>query len=148
MSEDDIHYATLTVKQTLDFALKTRTPRERPEGMSRKDYRRTFLDILAKIFGIEHTLDTRVGNEVFRINSVLMQFIRGISGGEKKRVSIAETMVTRGAVGCWDNSTRGLDASTALEYCRSLRVLTNLAKVSTIVTIYQAGEGLFEVSLP
>lgn len=57
-------------------------------------------------------------------------------------------MVTRGAVGCWDNSTRGLDASTALEYCRSLRVLTNLAKVSTIVTIYQAGEGLFEVTYP
>ena len=78
----------------------------------------------------------------------LIQFIRGVSGGEKKRVSIAETMVTRGAVGCWDNSTRGLDASTALEYCRSLRVLTNLAKVSTIVTIYQAGEGLYEVHFP
>lgn len=136
--EDDIHYATLTVKQTLAFALKTRTPRQRPEGMSKSHYRKTFLEILARIFGIEHTLNTRVGNE----------FIRGVSGGEKKRVSIAETMVTRGAVGCWDNSTRGLDASTALEYCRSLRVLTNLAKVSTIVTIYQAGEGLYEVSSP
>ena len=64
MVEDDIHYATLTVKQTLAFALKTRTPRQRPEGMSRGQYRKTFLDILAKIFGIEHTLDTRVGNEV------------------------------------------------------------------------------------
>jgi ABC-type multidrug transport system ATPase subunit len=103
-----------------------------------------FLNILAKIFGIEHTLNTRVGNEVSPL-STLTQFIRGVSGGEKKRVSIAETMVTRGAIGCWDNSTRGLDASTALEYCRSLRVLTNLAKVSTIVTIYQAGEGLYEV---
>ena len=147
MAEDDIHYATLTVKQTLDFALKTRTPRERPESMSRGEYRRTFLQILAKIFGIEHTLNTRVGNEVGFNSNVLSQFIRGVSGGEKKRVSIAETMVTRGAVGCWDNSTRGLDASTALEYCRSLRVLTNLAQVSTIVTIYQAGEGLYEVYL-
>jgi ATP-binding cassette, subfamily G (WHITE), member 2, SNQ2 len=64
MAEDDIHYATLTVKQTLGFALKTRTPRERPEDMSGKEYRNTFLSILAKIFGIEHTLDTRVGNEV------------------------------------------------------------------------------------
>lgn len=74
IAEDDIHYATLTVKQTLAFALKTRTPRERPEGMSRKQYRQKFLNILAKIFGIEHTLDTRVGNEVFLsltcINSV------------------------------------------------------------------------------
>ena len=64
MLEDYIHYATLTVKQTLAFALKTRTPRERPEGMSRAQYRRTFLEILAKIFGIEHTLNTKVGNEV------------------------------------------------------------------------------------
>ena len=72
--------------------------------------------------------------------------MHGISGGEKKRVSIAETMVARGAVGCWDNSTRGLDASTALEYCRSLRVLTDIAKVSTIVTMYQASENLYRVS--
>ena len=55
-------------------------------------------------------------------------------------------MVTRGAVGCWDNSTRGLDASTALEYCRSLRVLTDIAKISTIVTMYQASESLYQVS--
>jgi len=56
-------------------------------------------------------------------------------------------MVTRGAVGCWDNSTRGLDASTALEYCRSLRLLTDIAKTATIVTLYQAGENLYEVRL-
>jgi ATP-binding cassette, subfamily G (WHITE), member 2, SNQ2 len=73
--------------------------------------------------------------------------VHGISGGEKKRVSIAETMVARGAIGCWDNSTRGLDASTALEYCRSLRVLTDIAKVSTIVTMYQASENLYQVFL-
>jgi ATP-binding cassette, subfamily G (WHITE), member 2, SNQ2 len=73
--------------------------------------------------------------------------VHGISGGEKKRVSIAETMVARGSVGCWDNSTRGLDASTALEYCRSLRALTDIAKVSTIVTMYQASENLYKVLL-
>ena len=54
-------------------------------------------------------------------------------------------MIVREAIGCWDNSSRGLDASSALEYCRSLRALTNLANVSTIVTIYQTGEELFEV---
>jgi len=54
-------------------------------------------------------------------------------------------MVTRGAVGCWDNSTQGLDASTALEYCRSLRLLTDIAKVATIVSLYQASENLYEV---
>ncbi len=73
--------------------------------------------------------------------------MHGISGGEKKRVSIAETMIARGGVGCWDNSTRGLDASTAWEYCRSLRVLTDIANVSTIVTMYQASDNLVQVFL-
>jgi hypothetical protein len=63
IAEDDVHYASLTVKQTLMFALKTRTPRL-GKGMSQNKYRRRFLDILVKVFGIVHTLDTRVGNEV------------------------------------------------------------------------------------
>ncbi|CCG82129.1 putative ABC transporter [Taphrina deformans PYCC 5710] len=133
-SEDDLHYSTLSVGQTLRFALKTRTPAERPSGETRNDYQAKFLDVLGKIFGITHTFATKVGDEM----------IRGVSGGEKKRVSIAEVFVNRASVGCWDNSTRGLDASTAVEYCRSLRVLTNIAKVSTIVTIYQAGEQLYD----
>lgn len=62
--EDDIQYGTLTVKQMLSFALRTREPRDRPRGMSRSEYQKTFLDILARIFRIEHTLNTRVGNEV------------------------------------------------------------------------------------
>lgn len=132
--EDDLHYATLSVEQTLTFALKTRTPSQRPQGETRQDYQRKFLDVLGKIFGITHTFATKVGNEM----------IRGVSGGEKKRVSIAEVFVNRASLGCWDNSTRGLDASTAVEYCRSLRVLTNIAKVSTVVTIYQAGEQLYD----
>lgn len=71
--------------------------------------------------------------------------IRGVSGGEKKRTSIAEAMVTKASVQCWDNSTKGLDASTALEYVQSLRSLTNTAKVSTVVALYQASENLFNL---
>jgi ATP-binding cassette, subfamily G (WHITE), member 2, SNQ2 len=62
--ENDIHYAALTVQQTLAFALKTRTPKQPPEGMSQKIYRNTFLKALLQMFGIGHTVDTRVGNEV------------------------------------------------------------------------------------
>jgi ABC-type multidrug transport system ATPase subunit len=80
--EDDLHYATLKVKDTIKFALKTRTPGKdsRKEGESRNDYVKEFLRVVTKLFWIEHTLDTKVGNE----------FVRGVSGGEKKRVSIAE----------------------------------------------------------
>ncbi|OKO98315.1 ABC transporter G family member 14 [Penicillium subrubescens] len=135
--EDDLHYATLTVRDTLLFALKTRTPDKpsRIPGETRKDYQQTFLSAIAKLFWIEHALGTRVGNEL----------IRGISGGEKKRVSIGEAMVTKASTQCWDNSTRGLDASTALEYVQSLRSLTNTAHVSTLVALYQASENLFNL---
>ena len=72
-------------------------------------------------------------------------FVRGISGGEKKRVSIAEMMATRARVQCWDNSTRGLDASTALDFIRSLRVMTDVLGQTTFVTLYQAGESIYEL---
>ena len=134
--EDDLHYATLTVQQTLRFALKTRTPGKasRNEGESRSEYVSEFLRVVSKLFWIEHTMGTKVGNA----------FIRGVSGGEKKRVSIAEAMITKASTQAWDNSTRGLDASTALEYVSSLRSLTNMAHISTAVALYQAGESLYD----
>ncbi|EDU40824.1 ABC drug exporter AtrF [Pyrenophora tritici-repentis] len=135
--EDDLHYATLKVKDTLKFALKTRTPgkESRKEGESRNDYVNEFLRVVTKLFWIEHTLGTKVGNEL----------IRGVSGGEKKRVSIAEAMITKASVQSWDNSTRGLDASTALEYVQSLRSLTNMAQISCAIALYQAGESLYDL---
>lgn len=135
--EDDLHYATLSVKNTLSFALKTRTPGKasRNEGESRADYVREFLRAVVKLFWIEHTLGTKVGDE----------YVRGVSGGEKKRVSIAEAMITKASTQCWDNSTRGLDASTALEYVEALRSLTNMAQISTAVALYQAGESLYNL---
>ena len=135
--EDDLHYATLSVKNTLSFALKTRTPGKasRNEGESRNDYVREFLRVVAKLFWIEHTMGTKVGNE----------HVRGVSGGEKKRVSIAEAMITKASTQCWDNSTRGLDASTALEYVEALRSLTTMAHISTSVALYQAGESLYDL---
>ncbi|KAI1388310.1 ABC-2 type transporter [Hypoxylon trugodes] len=135
--EDDLHYATLSVKNTLTFALRTRTPgkESRMEGESREDYVREFLRVATKLLWIEHTMDTKVGNE----------YIRGVSGGERKRVSIAEALITRASVQGWDNSSKGLDASTAVEYVQSLRALTNMAQVSTAVSLYQAGESLYSL---
>ncbi|PYH90416.1 ABC transporter [Aspergillus ellipticus CBS 707.79] len=135
--EDDLHYPTLSVRDTLMFALKTRTPDKaaRLPGESRKHYQETFLSTIAKLFWIEHTLGTKVGNE----------FIRGVSGGEKKRVSIGEALITRASTQCWDNSTKGLDASTALEYVQSLRSSTDMSHASTLVALYQASENLYNL---
>lgn len=135
--EDDLHYATLSVRRTLRFALQTRTPgkESRLEGESKQDYVQEFLRVATKLLWIEHTLGTKVGNE----------YVRGVSGGERKRVSIAEALVTRASVQGWDNSSRGLDAATAVEYVQALRALTNMAHVSTAVSLYQAGESLYQL---
>ncbi|KAG6911302.1 hypothetical protein DXG01_002141 [Tephrocybe rancida] len=134
---DDIHIATLTVTQTLAFALSTKTPgpNGRLPGVSRKEFDSEVLDTLLRMLNISHTRQTLVGDE----------FVRGVSGGERKRVSIAEMMATRARVQCWDNSTRGLDASTALDFAKSLRVMTDVLGQTTFVTLYQAGEGIYDL---
>ncbi|KAE8863270.1 hypothetical protein PTNB73_06477 [Pyrenophora teres f. teres] len=132
--EDENHHPTLTVGQTLDFALETKVPGKRPAGLSRQDFKEKVIDLMLKMFNIEHTRNTIVGNP----------FVRGVSGGERKRVSIAETMITGASLMSWDNSTRGLDASTAVDYARSLRVLTNIYKTTTFVSLYQASENIYK----
>ncbi|KAJ4370716.1 ATP-binding cassette transporter snq2 [Neocucurbitaria cava] len=127
--EDDSHMAELTVWQTLKFALTNKTKKHD------KDEIPVILEALLKMFGIQHTKHTPVGNE----------YLRGVSGGERKRVSIAETLATKSTVVCWDNSTRGLDASTALDYAKSLRIMTDMSNRTTLVTLYQAGEGIYEL---
>ncbi|KAI0031252.1 ABC-2 type transporter-domain-containing protein [Vararia minispora EC-137] len=135
--EDDIHIATLTVAQTLSFALSTKTPgpKNRLPGVSRKAFQQEVLQMLLKMLNIPHTANTLVGDE----------FVRGVSGGERKRVSISEMMATRARVQCWDNSTRGLDASTALDFVKGLRVMTDVLGQTTFVSLYQAGEGIYDL---
>ncbi|GAA5925123.1 hypothetical protein JCM10213_000539 [Rhodosporidiobolus nylandii] len=135
LPEDDHHLPHLTVGQTLTFASATRTPAADARVGSRKETIDRKRDVLMSLFGLKHTVNTKVGNDV----------VRGVSGGERKRVSIAELLTTGAKIGCHDNSTRGLDASTALEYCRALRIATDLGNLTTVLSIYQAGEQLYEL---
>ena len=127
--EDDVHFPTLTVRQTLLFALLNKI-RRREFPLARE-----IMDVMGRVFGIGKVFDTIVGNG----------FIRGVSGGERKRVSIVETLATAATITAWDNSTRGLDASTAVDYVRSLRIITDTLKRTTFVTLYQAGEGIYNL---
>lgn len=132
--ELDVHFPHLTVEQTLRFAIACKTPKLRVNDVSRERFIDSLKEILATVFGLRHTYHTKVGND----------FVRGISGGERKRVSIAEALSCRGSIYCWDNATRGLDASTALEYTRAIRTSTNLLKNTAFVAIYQASENIYE----
>ena len=127
--EDDQHFPSLNVWQTLRFSLMNKTKKREAGEIN------VIVSALMKMFGISHTEHTLVGNEM----------VPGVSGGERKRVGIAETLATKSTVVCWDNSTRGLDASTALDYANSLRIMTDVSNRTTLVTLYQAGEQIYEL---
>ncbi|KAK6602415.1 ABC multidrug transporter [Botrytis cinerea] len=135
-TEEELFFPTLTVGQTIDFATRMKVPFHRPSNSgSPEEYQQANRDFLLKSMGISHTHETKVGNE----------YVRGVSGGERKRVSIIEMLASRGSVMCWDNSTRGLDASSALDYTKAIRAMTDIFGMASIVTLYQAGNGIYNL---
>lgn len=135
-SEEEIFFPTLTVDQTMTFATRSKVPAQLPiDVLSPQKYHTELKEFLLRALGISHTANTKVGNE----------YVRGVSGGERKRVSIVECLASRGSVYCWDNSTRGLDASSALDWARAIRAMTDIYGLSTIVTLYQAGNQIYDL---
>jgi len=91
--EADQHHPTLSVRQTIDFALRLKTPGKMLPDETKASFRQSVLETTLKMLGISHTIDTLVGNT----------FVRGVSGGERKRVSIAEQLCCSSSIQSWDN---------------------------------------------
>ena len=137
MAETDVHFPQLTVGQTLLFAAKARSPRKDTLLLvNRQLFAEVMRDVIMATFGLAHTVNTNVGSAL----------VPGVSGGERKRVSIAEAALSRSPLQCWDNSTRGLDSANALEFCRALRTTADCLKVTALVSLYQSSEKQYEVS--
>ncbi|KAB5566147.1 ABC-2 type transporter-domain-containing protein [Coniochaeta sp. 2T2.1] len=134
-AEVDVHFPQLSVGDTLTFAARARAPRSIPEGVSRHMFSNHLRDVVMAMFGIGHTVNTRVGNE----------YIRGVSGGERKRVTIAEAALSGAPLQCWDNSTRGLDSANAIEFVKTLRLQTELFGSTACVSIYQAPQSAYDL---
>lgn len=134
-AEVDVHFPQVTVGDTLTFASKARAPRRAPGGMPVDEWSAVMRDVVMAIYGISHTVNTIVGND----------FIRGVSGGERKRVTIAEASLSAAPLQCWDNSTRGLDSANAIEFCKNLRVSAEFSNTTACVAIYQAPQAAFDV---
>ncbi|KAF5684748.1 putative ABC1 transport, partial [Fusarium denticulatum] len=134
-AEIDCHLAHLTVGETLSFASSAVSARHVPGGVTRSQADTMMRDVMMAIFGISHTVDTRVGSD----------FVRGVSGGERKRVSIAEAALTGAKLQCWDNTTRGLDSGNAINFCRNLRLQADLVGVAAAVAIYQAPQSAYDL---
>lgn len=134
-AEVDDHFPHLTAGDALYFAARARCPKNIPEGVSRKEYAEHLRDVTMAMLGIGHTKNTKVGND----------FVRGVSGGERKRVTIAEATLSYSPLQCWDNSTRGLDSANALEFCRTLRTQADTMGCTSCVAIYQASQDAYDV---
>lgn len=135
-AETDHHFPQLSVGDTLYFAAMSRCPKSIPDQASRHEYAEHIRDVTMAMFGISHTKKTRVGDD----------FIRGVSGGERKRVTIAEAALGFSPLQCWDNSTRGLDSANAVEFCRTLRIQADIMGCTSVVSIYQAPQAAYEVN--
>ena len=134
-AETDVHFPQLSVGDTLKFAALSRAPRNRLPGVSRDQYAEHMRDVVMAMLGLSHTMNTQVGND----------FIRGVSGGERKRVSIAEATLCGSPLQCWDNSTRGLDSANALEFCKTLNLMAKYSGTTCAVAIYQASQSAYDV---
>ncbi|KAJ9126946.1 ABC multidrug transporter afr2 [Naganishia onofrii] len=133
-AEQEVHFPRLTVGDTLNFAAEARAPREPPGGMKKREFAKILARVVMSTLGISHTINTKVGSE----------YVRGVSGGERKRVSIAEAMLAGAPLQAWDNSTRGLDAANAIEFCKHLRGTTNILGNTACVAIYQSPQAAYD----
>lgn len=133
-AEQDVHFPALTVGDTLAFASEARAHRHPPPGITRKEFAVHVRDVIMSTLGIAHTVNTKVGNE----------YVRGVSGGERKRVSIAEALLSGAPLQCWDNSTRGLDAANAIEFCKTLKTSTEFSGATACVAIYQSPQAAYD----
>ncbi|KAK2748770.1 ABC multidrug transporter mdr3 [Myotisia sp. PD_48] len=134
-AETETHFPQMSVGDTLYFAARCRAPSNRLPDVTREQYAMHKRDMVMAMLSLSHTVNTRVGNE----------YIRGVSGGERKRISIAETTLTGSPLQCWDNSTRGLDSANALEFVKSLRLSTKYSGTTGVVAIYQAGQAIYDI---
>ncbi|KAI8951285.1 P-loop containing nucleoside triphosphate hydrolase protein [Xylaria longipes] len=126
--DDDALLPSLTVRETLRFAAGLRLP----SWMSKQEKSQRAEEILLKM-GLKDCADNLVGSDL----------VKGISGGEKRRVSIAVQILTEPRVLLLDEPTSGLDAFTANSI---VEVLQGLAKEgrTVILTIHQARSDLFK----
>ncbi|TGO64532.1 hypothetical protein BOTNAR_0087g00120 [Botryotinia narcissicola] len=135
-AESDVHFPHLTVSQTLAVPTQARTPANslNHDSDPRASTKRTIMATAAAL-GLTGTLDSKIGND----------FIQGLSGGERQRTSIAEVVACETSIQCWDNSTRGLDSSNALNFVKVLRTAAQVTGSTHLVTMYQAAQDVYNL---
>jgi ABC-type multidrug transport system ATPase subunit len=94
VTQEDTLLGTLTVRETIHYSAHLRLP----DGMASHEKERIIESTILEM-GLQDCADTPVGN----------WHLRGLSGGEKRRVSIALEILMRPRLLFLDEPTSGLD---------------------------------------
>ncbi|KTG42249.1 hypothetical protein cypCar_00010773 [Cyprinus carpio] len=128
--QDDILMGTLTVRENLLFSGNLRLPRKQ---CSTADKEKKVESIIQEL-GLEDCADTKIGTE----------FIRGVSGGERKRCSIGMELITSPTLLFLDEPTTGLDSNTANSIIALLHRLSRGGR-TIIFSIHQPRYSIFRL---
>lgn len=125
--QDDDMFGELTVKEQLTYAALLRLPASMP-----KEKKLLRVQKVIQELGLQKVQDSMIGNQI----------VRGISGGERKRVNIGTELVTDPALLFLDEPTTGLDSFNALNVMTSLRHLASNGR-TVVSTIHQPRSSIF-----
>ena len=141
VGQQDLHFPILTVHETLDFAAKNSIPdanllRQPPPSnwtMSPEQFNSTVDEVvqledkraalLISLLGMDECSSTIVGNDL----------LRGVSGGQRKRVTLGEMLLTNSRAYFLDEVTTGLDAAVTVHIFRALQQACRIQQ-STVCT--------------
>ncbi|KAL5154861.1 ABC transporter G family member 15 [Glycine soja] len=129
VAQEELFLGTLTVKETLTYSANTRLPSK----MSKEEINKVVEETIMEM-GLEDCADTRIGN----------WHCRGISNGEKKRLSIGLEILTQPHVLLLDEPTTGLDSASAFYVIQSLCHIALNGKI-VICSIHQPSSETFDL---
>ncbi|CAN6481686.1 unnamed protein product [Victoria cruziana] len=129
VTQDDHLLGTLTVRETISYSARFRLPDNMPLAERQALVESTIIEM-----GLQDCADTPIGN----------WHLRGVSGGEKRRVSIALEILMRPRLLFLDEPTSGLDSASAFFVTQTLRSLARDGR-TVIASIHQPSSEVFEL---
>ncbi|XP_029125540.1 pleiotropic drug resistance protein 1 [Cajanus cajan] len=161
ISQADLHIGEMTVRETLAFSARCQGIGSRYEMLAELSRREkaanikpdpdidmymkaaalegqetnVVTDYIMKILGLEVCADTMVGDDM----------IRGISGGQKKRVTTGEMLVGPARALFMDEISTGLDSSTTFQMVNSLRQSIHILNGTAVISLLQPAPETYEL---
>ncbi|EYU20486.1 hypothetical protein MIMGU_mgv1a0064731mg, partial [Erythranthe guttata] len=129
VTQEDIFLGTLTVRETINYSAFLRLP----SSTSKHEINETVESTITEM-GLEECADHLIGN----------WHLRGISGGEKKRLSIALEIITQPRLLFLDEPTSGLDSASAFFVVQALKNVSRSGR-TIISSIHQPSSEVFSL---